>query len=45
MYVGSLDGAVYAFDLVTGERKWRFQTGEGLPSGPSITQTMKDRSK
>ena len=32
LYVGSVDGAVYALDLKTGETKWRFQTGESLPS-------------
>ena len=37
MYVGSFDGAVYAFDVTTGQQKWRYQTGEGLTSGPEIT--------
>lgn len=36
LYIGSFDGAVYAFDARTGEQKWRFQTGEGLPTGPEI---------
>ena len=37
MYIGSFDGAVYAFDVTTGQQKWRYQTGEGLTSGPEIT--------
>lgn len=36
LYVGSADGAVYAFDPTNGATKWRFQTGEGLVSGPEI---------
>jgi len=36
LYVGSFDGAVYAFDVATGQQKWRYQTGEGLTSGPEI---------
>ena len=36
LYVGSADGAVYALDPKTGETKWRFQTGEGLSSGPEV---------
>ena len=36
LYVGSADGAVYAFDPTNGATKWRFQTGEGLSSGPEV---------
>ncbi len=36
LYVGSFDGAVYAFDVTTGQQKWRYQTGESLTSGPEI---------
>ena len=36
LYVGSADGAVYAIDPANGTTKWRFQTGEGLTSGPEI---------
>ena len=36
VYVGSADGAVYALDSKTGTLKWRFQTGEGLSSGPLV---------
>lgn len=36
LYVGSQDGAVYAFVAKNGKVKWRFQTGEGLTSGPEI---------
>ncbi len=33
VYVGSRDGAVYAFDADSGRRFWRFQTGDRLPDG------------
>src|SRR4051812_23854965 len=36
LYVGSADGAVYALDPTNGKTKWRYQTGEGLSSGPEI---------
>jgi outer membrane protein assembly factor BamB len=36
LYVGSADGAVYALDPGTGAAIWRFQTGDGLTSGPQI---------
>ena len=36
LYIGSFDGAAYAFDVQTGKTKWRFQTGKGLTSGPEI---------
>ncbi len=36
IYVGSRDGAMYAFDSSTGQERWRFQTGEGLMSGPRV---------
>lgn len=36
LYIGSLDGAVYAINARTGQKIWRFQTGEGLTSGPEI---------
>ena len=44
LFIGSFDGAVYAFDVQTGERKWRFQTGEGLSSGPEIITVPKGSS-
>lgn len=37
-YVGSFDGAVYAFDAATGRQIWKFQTGERLTSGPEMIQ-------
>ena len=43
LYVGSFDGAVYAFDVTTGQQKWRYQTGEGLTSGPEIIVTDSDQ--
>lgn len=36
LYIGSFDGAVYAFEARTGRQKWHFQTGKGLISGPEI---------
>lgn len=34
VYVGAYDGALYAFDLTTGERKWRTQLGDAIGSSP-----------
>ncbi len=45
LYLGSFDGAVYAFDVATGEQKWRFQTGEGLASGPEIISAESGRAE
>jgi len=36
LYVGAADGGVYAFDTITGDMKWRFQTGENLSPGPRV---------
>lgn len=36
LYVGAADGGVYAFDPMTGDMKWRFQTGENLSPGPRL---------
>jgi outer membrane protein assembly factor BamB len=36
LYVGSRDGAVYAMDAATGERRWRFQTGGPVTATPVI---------
>jgi eukaryotic-like serine/threonine-protein kinase len=36
LYVGSADGAIYALDPANGATRWRFQTGDGLSSGPEI---------
>lgn len=44
LFIGSFDGAVYAFDVQTGKRKWRFQTGKGLSSGPEIITVPKGTS-
>lgn len=35
VYVGAYDGAVYAFDLRTGERKWRTELGDAIGSSPT----------
>ncbi len=44
LYVGSADGAVYAIDPTNGATKWRFQTGEGLTSGPQVITMPKGAS-
>jgi len=36
VYVGSFDGNVYALDAETGEEQWRFETGEGVRSSPTV---------
>ncbi|MFB6191705.1 MAG: PQQ-binding-like beta-propeller repeat protein [Haloarculaceae archaeon] len=33
-YVGAYDGALYAFDLATGERRWRTSIGDAIGSSP-----------
>ena len=44
LYVGSADGGVYALDPANGAMKWRFQTGEGLSSGPRVITMPKGAS-
>ena len=34
LYVGSLDGSIYALDPATGHQLWAVPTGEGFSSGP-----------
>ncbi|MFB6097273.1 MAG: PQQ-binding-like beta-propeller repeat protein [Haloferacaceae archaeon] len=34
VYVGAYDGAMYAFDLATGERRWRTRLGDAIGSSP-----------
>jgi outer membrane protein assembly factor BamB len=36
VYVGSYDGHVYALDAKTGERLWRYQTGDEVVSSPAV---------
>lgn len=33
-YVGAYDGALYAFDLATGERRWKTRLGDAIGSSP-----------
>jgi outer membrane protein assembly factor BamB len=33
LYVGNLDGHLYAIDALTGELRWRFRTGRGSETG------------
>ncbi|MEQ8880406.1 MAG: PQQ-binding-like beta-propeller repeat protein [Cyclobacteriaceae bacterium] len=36
LYIGSLDGSLYAFDSSTGQKIWEISTGSGLASGPEV---------
>jgi outer membrane protein assembly factor BamB len=36
LYIGAFDGSVNAIDPRSGKTVWRYQTGEGLTSGPEI---------
>ena len=36
LYVGSMDGYLYALDAATGELRWRFATGHGFISSPAV---------
>jgi outer membrane protein assembly factor BamB len=44
LYLGSRDGAVYALESNTGERKWRFQTGENLPPANQVITVTPETS-
>jgi len=35
VYVGAYDGALYAFDLATGEQRWRTPLGDAIGSSPA----------
>lgn len=35
VYVGAYDGALYAFDLTTGDREWRTKLGDAIGSSPA----------
>ncbi len=37
VYFGSYDRHLYAVDIKTGQEKWRFKTGAGIPSSPAIS--------
>ncbi len=36
VYVGSLDGNLYAVDAATGEEQWRFATDAEVYSSPAV---------
>jgi outer membrane protein assembly factor BamB len=38
VYVGAYDGAMYAFDLATGRRRWRTELGDAIGSSPAYHQ-------
>ena len=40
MYIGSKDGALYGFDVNTGEQLWRHQTAYGVYSSPAVADNM-----
>ncbi len=39
LYVGSTDERLYAFELATGKRLWRFDAGGAIESSPTVTET------
>lgn len=39
LYVGSSDTRLYAFELATGKRLWRFEAGSVIESPPTVTET------
>ena len=36
LYVGNLDGNLYAVDVTSGKLRWRFKTGDGVTSTPAV---------
>jgi len=36
VYIGSYDHNLYAVDILTGQRKWSFTTGNWVLSSPAI---------
>ena len=40
LYVGSMDGYLYALDAATGELRWRYETGHGFISSPLIDERV-----
>ncbi len=36
VYIGDLDGKVYALDLNTGKKKWEFKTESGFTASPAV---------
>ncbi|MBE9528921.1 MAG: PQQ-binding-like beta-propeller repeat protein [Proteobacteria bacterium] len=39
LYVGSTDRRLYAFELATGRRLWRFEADGAIESSPTVTET------
>lgn len=39
LYVGSSDTRLYAFELATGKKLWRFEAGSVIESPPTVTET------
>ncbi|GAI09627.1 unnamed protein product, partial [marine sediment metagenome] len=37
VYFGGSDGIVYALDAATGDRQWKFETGDKIWSTPSVS--------
>ncbi len=40
VYSADIEGGVYAFELATGRRLWRAETGARIASGPSVDGTL-----
>ena len=36
VFVGNLDGYLYAVDLITGKLRWRYEAGEEVKSSPAV---------
>jgi len=40
VYIGDLDGKVYALDLSTGKKKWEFKTESGFTASPAVKEGL-----
>ena len=40
VFVGSLDGSMYALDAVTGAKKWSYATGGMVQGGSAMDKTL-----
>lgn len=37
VYIGALDGVLYAIDAATGEKRWTYQTGSSIKASPAVS--------
>jgi outer membrane protein assembly factor BamB len=40
VYIGSHDGKLHAFDVVTGQVRWTAPTGDSISSSPAVANGM-----